>query len=309
MNPVPIDHIFGLFVLVPVVGCNTITPNQKIANISLADWLIMFIGDLCFVTRHQLSRTPWLNLAWTVANEDVQDFGATDAIENLDMEFLLPASQNVGRKGFTGRDTDTHGREIEAFLCIGQGKHTSIERRHTIEDSRAVLLDYFEHILWDESPRMVHGARTNTHGKVEIVAEAIGEVELCGREGDVTFLNAEDRFSVAFSTVGHIMLQVDTAFGETCAAGAIQPESAIIFARLGSFQVRRSLHYPLVKVMEGCCLLFPFLFQADNHYMMQVLELRENLPNLLPEYHMDKQHTRTTVIEHVDIVIGTQYSV
>ena len=51
-------------------------------------------------------------------------------------------------------------------------------------------------------------------------------------------MNAKNWFGIIFRTKDHIVLQMDAALGEAGAARTVQPERAIVFARLGSLQVR-----------------------------------------------------------------------
>src|SRR3989440_2359958 len=330
MNPVSIDHVFGLLVLVPIVCCGTITFNEQIANISLGDSMAAFVGNQCLITRHKLARAAWLYPSYPITDENVQDLSAANAIEDLYIEGFLEATKDIGRQGFTGGDADTHGGEIEAFSCIGQSQHTGIERRNAIEDRWTILFNDFEHIFRHQTPREMDGAGTHSEGEVQVIAQAIGKVELGRGEGNVILLDAKDRFGIILGTVGHIVLQVDTTFGEACAAGAIQPESTIILARLRCFQVCRCFLRPFVKVMHswspGVCepprlsCLSPrqgsrercpyiFLFRSYDDDVPQVFELRQDLFHLLPQRRVDNQGTRTAVIEHIHVVVGAQHSV
>src|SRR5205085_448107 len=251
MNPVSIDNIFGLLVLVPIVRCGTITFNEQIANISLRYRMATFVGNQCLITRHKLACAAWFYLSYPVTDENVQDLSAANAIEDLYVEGFLEATKDIGREGFTGGDADTHGGEIEAFSCIGQGQHTGIECGNAIEDRWTILFNNFEHIFRHQTPRKMDGAGTYSEGEVQVIAQAISKVELGRGEGNIILFDAKDRFGIILGAVGHIVLQVDTTFGEACAAGAIQPEGTIILARLRCFQVCRCFLRPCVKVMNG----------------------------------------------------------
>src|SRR3989440_1091600 len=287
MNPVSIDNIFGLLVLVPIVCCGTITFNEQIANISLGYRMAAFVGNQCLITRHKPARAAWLYLSYPVTDENVQDLSAANAIEDLYVEGFLEATKDIGRQGFTGGDADTHGGEIETFSCIGQGQHTGIKRGNAIEDRWTILFNNFEHIFRHQTPREMDGAGTHSEGEVQVIAQAISKVELGRGEGNIILLDAKDRFGIILGTVGHIVLKVDTTFGEACTAGAIQPEGTIILACLCCFQACRCFLRPLVEVMhgwgthKGC----PYIFLFESHHddMPQVFELRQELFHLLPQ--------------------------
>src|SRR5438105_561992 len=120
----------------------------------------------------------------------------------------------------------------------------------------------------------------NAKGKVQVVAKTISEEELGGREGYVILTHAKDRPGIAFGGVGHVVVQVDAAFGEARATRAIEPEGAIILACLGSLEIWRGFGYPLLKVMHSRRLLLTALFQADDDDMSDIFEFWRNVPYL-----------------------------
>src|SRR6266849_4802267 len=154
MDPMAIDNILGLFVLVPIISGRAVSADQQIANLTLFYRVAAFIGNQCFIAWHELTRASRLYLAYTVADKDMQDLGG---------------------QGLTSRDTNAHGGEIEAFLYIGQGEHTSVERGNTEKDGRAILLNHFEHVLRQWPLRVMYCARPHCEGEVEVIAETIGE--------------------------------------------------------------------------------------------------------------------------------------
>src|SRR5215467_5665741 len=108
MNPVAVDGILCLLVLVPIVCCRTVATNQEVADIALLHRMAAFIGNQRLIARYELACAAWSDLASTITDEDMQNLGAADAIEDLYMEGVLPTSQNVSRQRFTGRDAQTH---------------------------------------------------------------------------------------------------------------------------------------------------------------------------------------------------------
>src|SRR2546425_11940470 len=172
-----------------------------------------------------------------------------------------------------------------------------------------VLLDNLEHILRQWSSGIVHGSGSHCKWEGQVVAQTVGKVELGCGEGNIALRDAQDGFGIVLDTVGCIVLQVDTTLGETRTAGAIQLVGTIIFDLFGGLQHRRSFERPLLKVMIGRGLLLTILCQAHYYDVSQVLELWQDMPHLLPQACMRKQDTRTTVVEHIDIVIGAQRGV
>src|SRR6266851_5604991 len=309
MNPVAVDGVLGLFMLVPVVRRRAVAANQEVANLAVFDRVAALVGNQRFVAWHQLARTAGAYLSWAIADEDVQDFGAANAIEDLHVESLFPAPQDVRGQGFAGRDAEAHGGKIEALTGLGQREHRRVERGNAEEDGRAILLDTFEHVFCQRPARIVYSAGSDAKGEGEVIAQAIGEEKLAGGEGNTRLLNAENGFGVVFQAVGGIVLQVDAALGEAGAARTIQPVSAVIFARSGGLQRCGSFQHPLFKVVQVHRFLLAILCQADHHDMPQVFQFRQNLSHLLPPAGVGKEDARTAVVEHVDIVGGAQVRV
>src|SRR5438309_9917024 len=110
----------------------------------------------------------------------MQDFGAADAIQDVNVEFLLPAPEDIGGQGFSGGDADAYGGEVEAFLCIWQGQHACVERWYTVEYGWSVLLNDLEHVFRQWSSGVKYRAGSYSEWEVEVVAEAIGEEEFGG---------------------------------------------------------------------------------------------------------------------------------
>src|SRR5579872_34793 len=108
MYPVTIDGIFCLLVLVPVVRGNTIATDEQIADFALRHRLAGLVGDKSLIARYKLACATGAYLSRTITDEDVQYFGAADAVKNIYMERLLPAPQDIGRQRLTGRDADAH---------------------------------------------------------------------------------------------------------------------------------------------------------------------------------------------------------
>src|SRR5260370_36426227 len=156
MDPMAIDDILGLFVLVPIISGRAVSADQQIANLTLFYRVAAFIGNQCFIAWHELTRASRLYLAYTVADKDMQDLCAADAIEDVHIEFFFPAPQDIGGQGLTHPETNTDGGEIEAFLCNGQSEHNRTERGNTGRDGRAIPLQPFEPSLPHHQPNSLY---------------------------------------------------------------------------------------------------------------------------------------------------------
>src|SRR5258708_26555536 len=141
MDPMAIDDILGLVVLVSIISGGAVSADQQIANVTLFYRVAAFIGNQCFIAWHELTRASRLYLAYTVADKDMQDLCAADAIEDVHIEFFFPAPQDIGGQGLTSRDTKWHGGEIQAFFFIREGEQTKRKGWDNDEEGRAIMLD------------------------------------------------------------------------------------------------------------------------------------------------------------------------
>src|SRR6266852_6239074 len=101
VNPVAVNGIFGLLMLVPVVGGGAIAANEQVADLAPCNSVSAFIGNQRLVAGHQLARAARPDLSRAVTDEDMQYLCAADAIQDIDMEFLLPAAQDIGGQRLT----------------------------------------------------------------------------------------------------------------------------------------------------------------------------------------------------------------
>src|SRR5258707_14059345 len=106
--------------------------------------------------------------------------GPPDPLKKFYIEFFPPAPQDISGQSLPGRDAGANGGEIETLLCIRQGEHARVERGTAIEDGRAVLLHYLEHVLRQWPPAIVYSACSHREGKVQVIAETISKVEFRG---------------------------------------------------------------------------------------------------------------------------------
>src|SRR5260370_30130144 len=96
MDPMPIDDILGLFVLVPIISSRAVSADQQIANLTLFYRVAAFIGNQCFIAWHELTRASRLYLAYTVTDKDMQHLSADDTIISVHIEFFFTTTQDNG---------------------------------------------------------------------------------------------------------------------------------------------------------------------------------------------------------------------
>src|SRR5579883_2299182 len=306
MNPVPGDGIFGLLMLVPIIGRDAVPANQQIANLALLHRVAVLIGNQGLVAGNQLAGAAGTDLVGPIADKDMQNLGAADAVEDDHVELILPAAQDLARQGLACRDADAHRGEVEAFLGVGQGQHARIERWHAVENAWPVLLDDLEHILGQRPAGITDRAGSHAKGEIEIVAESISEIKLGCGEGDIVLHDIENALRVVFGAVHHVVMQVDAAFGEAGAAGTVEPESAIVLARFGRFKLRGRLFGPACKIVQRRALLLPRLAQSHHHDMAQEVQFGQQALHRWPELGRDQQHFGPAVVEDIDVIGGAQ---
>src|SRR5579859_7882429 len=75
VNPVAINRVFGLFVLVPILRSDAVATNQQVADIALWHGLPCLVGNHCLIAGYQLARTAGANLTGAIADKDVEYLG------------------------------------------------------------------------------------------------------------------------------------------------------------------------------------------------------------------------------------------
>src|SRR5207245_2705203 len=133
----------------------------------------MFVYNTSFVARHEFTRAARTHIARTIADKDMENLRATDAIQNLDVKLLLPTTEDIGWQRLTRRDAGAHRRKIKALLGVGNGKHTGIKCRDSEEDSWMILIDNLKHLFSNGTLRIENNARTDAEGEIEAIAQTI----------------------------------------------------------------------------------------------------------------------------------------
>ena len=181
-------------------------------------------------------RAAWDHRAGAVRDEDVQDLGAADAVQNLDAEAVPPAVEHSRaaprpRRRRGAATTCRAWRRRAPRAC----RHRASARRR---NRRALLGDHLERRFGVMRP-----------GKWTALAPtAAGSTARCRsrrrsrawrRRRSRRRADLEDRLGVEFGADVHVVLQMDTAFGEAGAAGAIEPQRGVVARRGRGRQLRR----------------------------------------------------------------------
>src|SRR5260370_3284488 len=110
-QPMALDGLFRLLVLVPVAGADRITLDQQIPDFAVENRLSIFVDDARLIAFEDLSARAWPGCAWPIGDEHVQSFGRADGIEYLDSKLFFEAVKQPRRQSFAGRDAMAHPRE------------------------------------------------------------------------------------------------------------------------------------------------------------------------------------------------------
>src|SRR5215831_17699091 len=81
MNPLPVENIFRLFVLIPIICSSAISAYQQITYITLLYCVATLIGNHSFVSWHQPAGTTGSNLPCAITDKNMQNFCTADAIK------------------------------------------------------------------------------------------------------------------------------------------------------------------------------------------------------------------------------------
>ena len=122
-----------------------------------------------------------------------------------------------------------------------------VVRRHRKEQCRAEPRNDIEDAFWLGWTGEQDAGASNGQWKIESVAQPICEKELRNTKEAVVFAGVENLLRVAFRAYHHIVLQMHTGLGPSCAPGRIQPESSIVFAGGSRFQIAGRIANPAVK--------------------------------------------------------------
>src|SRR5438105_8917745 len=58
--------------------------------------------------------------------------------------------------------------------------------------------------------------------------------------------------------------------------------------------------------MHGSTFGYSALCETDNNDVAQIFEMWQNSLHFLPDGSMDEHYSRPTIVEHIDIVVGTE---
>src|SRR3989454_11709434 len=144
LDPRAEERLFGLLVLVPVVRHRGVALDTEVADLALRHGAPLVVHDGELVARHGEPRGAGTRPAVTVRDEDMADLGRTDPVDDLHTEALAPALVDLVGQRLARRHAEPQRRGVESRLGFLDRDHAGVERRHAVEERRAVARDDFE---------------------------------------------------------------------------------------------------------------------------------------------------------------------
>lgn len=303
-KPVAVDGLLGAFVTVPVSGARGVAFEPKGSDFAGGNGMAVLIEDFRVVAGDEAATGAVAHITGRIGNEDVQGFGGPDAVENIEAEAFREAITQDGGQGFARGDREANTGEIK-FAAIAP----VVEQRgeiggHGKEERGAMALNDGEDILRRWRAGAEDGSAADGEGKIQGVAEAVGEEEFCGAEETVGFGDFQDLRGVAFGGHDHVVLQVDTAFGEAGASGGVEPEGSVVFAsgRGGELRVAGR-----EKIGERNCA--GRRGASDEQVLQERQTFTRDLQNEVGERVADNRDAGTRVVEKIFIFVGAEQHV
>ncbi len=164
-------------------------------------------------------------------------------------------------------------------------------------------MDHLEHGLGQRTMRVENALTAHAHGEVHVIAQAIGEEELGGREGPVLRRDAKHLKRVGLGADHHVVLEMHGTLGEARRARRVEPEAGIVPGGVLGLEGSGGLGQPrLVGDMT-------WPRRAHHDHVLQMARVGENRPRLGEERLRDHGHAGTAVIEEIEIVLGAHHRV
>ncbi len=179
------------------------------------------------VARHRHAGRSVAHGAGSVRQEDVQHLRRADAVEDLDAVVRSPALADVLRQRFAGRHADAQP-DVGLRGKVRRRKHRGVERRHAVEDRRAIRSETFRDGRWRWALGHQHGGCADRQRKRERVAEAIGEEQLRRREHDIVLPDAEDAAAVQLRGLDEAGVDMHRALRHAGRARRVEPEANVV---------------------------------------------------------------------------------
>ena len=191
VGPFAREGAAALGALVPVAFAGRGAAHDEFADLAVRQLAAAVVDDLELVAGHRLAGRAVAHVVRPVAQEGLQHLGRAEPVEHVDPGDLAPAPAEARRQGFAGRDAEPQPVGAGARADVRMGEQGAVERRHGVEDGRAMAADRRQHRLRGRPVRQQHGAGADRHRERHRVAEPVGERQLRGREHHVVLADAD----------------------------------------------------------------------------------------------------------------------
>src|SRR6266446_5938369 len=112
-DPMALNRVFGLLMLVPVVSTGRVGLNQKIADFTLHNRPVVVVHDSGLEPGNNLSTGARSRSKRYIGDDHMQRFGRADGIQDFHSESLLETMEHSGRQGLPGRYRMAHTRKVK----------------------------------------------------------------------------------------------------------------------------------------------------------------------------------------------------
>src|SRR5882724_9253981 len=147
-DPMALNCVFSLLMLIPIVSTGRVGLNQKIADFALHNRPVVVVHDSGLEPGNNLSTGARSRSRRDIGDDHVQRFGRADGIQDFHSESLFEAMKNSGRQGLPSRNRMPHTRKVEfPSIRCGVSEKLYIVRWNRKEQRWPLAFDDLEHTL------------------------------------------------------------------------------------------------------------------------------------------------------------------
>src|SRR6266478_3821544 len=147
-DPMALNRVFGLLMLVPIVSTGRVGLNQKIADFTLHNRPVVVVHDSGLEPGNNLSTGARSRSRRDIGDDHVKCFCRADGIQDFHSESLFEAMKNSGRQGLPGGYCMPHTRKVEfPSIPYSVSEKLDVVRWDRKEQRWPVARDDVEHTL------------------------------------------------------------------------------------------------------------------------------------------------------------------
>ena len=221
----------ALGALVPVAFARRRPAHDQLADLAVGQLMPVLVDDPHVVAGHRLAGRAVAHVVGPVAQEGLEHLGRADAVEHVAARGGAPALAEMRRQRLAGRDAQPQPVGAGAAAHVLVREQRGVERRHAVEDRRAVPAHELEHAVGRRPRRQQHGGGADRHRERHGVAHAVGEEQLRGREHDVVRADADHALAHQPRRAHRRGVHVLDALGVAGRARRVHPERHLVGQR------------------------------------------------------------------------------